>query len=607
MPPQSLQTGGLCAAAVVAAITAAYGLGSPKLASIVAAYGLQAPKLSETTRSQLWARIKQILALLAVAQNYQLLLAAPRSLDSAIQVITTLSKKYNLIKNYVPTLFTVSVLIQGSDILNGHVRSWVREKELPNHRYTNFWATAGLVESLRRRTCHMTGRALPVNTASEEIKLNAMYGNIRFWQGWRPFWIIRSSSRTHGMNDMTIRTLGFSPEPIMKFLEMCSELAEQNIPKQQGSVNTVTTVFHPQRLSGSTGGGGGGGGVPPALENDPFFNQQPNPTHSWSMYPSPSAWNMGERKPMRRLDTVYIDEQVKGDLLRRIGTYLNPLRFELYAACGVPRRLGFLFHGPPGTGKTSLSLALAGQFRLPLYILDVPDLQSDAELKTLFKGLPSNCFVLLEDVDCVGSSRTVPAQAAEEAAFASKMTSMNNTRFSSGGSRVGGVTLSGLLNVIDGPDSVNGRILLMSSNHPEQLDPALIRPGRVDQKLYLGHISSACAETMFFEIYAKFREAYRQDLARVKSIKKESKEKEEKKDEEEDDEMSSSSPTCPLLDMTDEELRRHAADFGSGIPSGTFTPAELQVYIFDHENSACAAVEELPEWVKEQVAAKQVV
>ncbi|KAK8091853.1 P-loop containing nucleoside triphosphate hydrolase protein [Apiospora hydei] len=476
--------------------------------------------------AQLFLRLQQAVAkvpdLYKLATNHRLALTVPLWCDSALKLIQTLIGRYNWLKGLVLRSLTVSVTVPAHDNLSTNIQQWITQVEQPKHRYYTFTATAGGGYISNPKTGH--AQPMPKNPDGR-ITLRPVYKDVQFWDGWRPFWIIRHTKRTAQDNtnmedsSTTIMTLGYSTAPIMKFLDACQKLAEATHPSTKDA--PVIWVFHPYADESSNWGiaSARGAGFAP--------------------------WGPGERKTMRRLESVYIDETVKDELVKKIGRYVNPLRSQMYSACSVPRRLGFLFHGPPGTGKTSLSLALAGKFGLPLYILDVPDVKSDTHLKVLFKTLPPSCFVLLEDIDCVGSKR------------------------------VAGVTLSGLLNVLDGPNSVDGRILLMSSNHPEQLDPALIRPGRVDQKIYLSYISQACAETMFCRIYSKFREALRQIR---------------RKEEE---------------NMTNAELRRHAADFGSRIPPGTFTPAELQVYIFDHEESPCAALEDLDDWVKEKVGNQQ--
>merc|ERR1711939_932024 len=62
--------------------------------------------------------------------------------------------------------------------------------------------------------------------------------------------------------------------------------------------------------------------------------------------------------------------------------------------------------------------------------------------------------------------------------------------FIAGSSRRDKLNLSGLLNVLDGVVDTPERIVVMTTNHPEFLDPALIRPGRIDQKLFLGHMKA---------------------------------------------------------------------------------------------------------------------
>jgi len=128
---------------------------------------------------------------------------------------------------------------------------------------------------------------------------------------------------------------------------------------------------------------------------------------------------------------------------------------EQYETAGIPWRFGVLLAGTPGTGKTSLAHALASHLNLRLVVIPLADMESDRELIGSFRGVTERAIVLIEDVDCAFKQRDADAAA--------------------------GISFSGLLNCIDGLVAPhNGRILIMTTNHPEKLDPALVRPGRVD-------------------------------------------------------------------------------------------------------------------------------
>lgn len=82
-----------------------------------------------------------------------------------------------------------------------------------------------------------------------------------------------------------------------------------------------------------------------------------------------------------------------------------------YQEKGLPLRLGYLFSGPPGTGKSSLAFSLASNFGLPVYMINLstPGL-NDADVESLFSRLPRHCILLLEDVDATQPlSRDLPS------------------------------------------------------------------------------------------------------------------------------------------------------------------------------------------------------
>src|SRR5271163_3253088 len=115
---------------------------------------------------------------------------------------------------------------------------------------------------------------------------------------------------------------------------------------------------------------------------------------------------------------VILNESGKRELLKDIGDFLDQTARQWYSNRGIPYRRGYLLYGPPGTGKSSLSFAIAGYFKLKIYIVSLNSLAMNEEnLSTLFAELPKQCVVLLEDIDTAGLTHTRdnPNQPAEEA------------------------------------------------------------------------------------------------------------------------------------------------------------------------------------------------
>ncbi len=182
-------------------------------------------------------------------------------------------------------------------------------------------------------------------------------------------------------------------------------------------------------------------------------------------------WDHVGDVPRRSINTVLVDDD-------RIENVLDDMRWfygasNWYAERGVPWRRGYLFYGPPGTGKSSLIRALASDLSLDIASLDIGRVTlTDDDLREAMMCAPKGSLIAIEDVDAVFTQRE-------------------------GGEKRSGISFSGLLNAIDGVAAQEGRALVMTTNHKEKLDPALIRPGRADVHTELGLVGAATARRLF--------------------------------------------------------------------------------------------------------------
>ena len=204
-----------------------------------------------------------------------------------------------------------------------------------------------------------------------------------------------------------------------------------------------------------------------------------------------------------------------------------------FAVRGSPKKLGVLLHGPPGTGKTSLIKALAARLDRNIVSISLGSIRTNQELMDAVMDLKYNVadadvsvrltfkqtIFVLEDVDAASTvvhkrSSSTPEPVAPPHAPADKdgdpMKALLECLFAGDDKAVSGpamawgaakpvtdrLDLSGILNVLDGVVDTPDRILVMTTNHPERLDPALIRPGRVDVRLRLGYVQQTEARQM---------------------------------------------------------------------------------------------------------------
>jgi chaperone BCS1 len=190
---------------------------------------------------------------------------------------------------------------------------------------------------------------------------------------------------------------------------------------------------------------------------------------------------------------------LKGDAARAIVDDARAfLRLERwYAERGIPYRRGYLLHGAPGSGKTSLVRAVAGELQLPVYQLPLSGAGVDDEaFHRLLRGTARRSVVLLEDVDAGvspdGCEWTVDGSTDGRRKVVERE-NRENAR--------GGVTLRGLLGALDGVGAAEGRLLFMTCRDASALEPALIRPGRIDTRLAFEAPDKAQAKALFRHFY----------------------------------------------------------------------------------------------------------
>jgi len=313
---------------------------------------------------------------------------------------------------------------------------------------------------------------------------------------------------------------------------------------------------------------------------------------------------------------------------------------QWYADRGIPFRRGYLLYGAPGSGKTSIIHSLAGELGLDIYIISLSKTGlDDTSLNTLISSLPEQCIAIMEDIDAAfthGLTRETAGTELEDPHHhdssrqghedseddPKEPQGQSRGRDSPSGSKDSRITLSGLLNALDGISAQEGRLLFATTNRYHTLDPALTRPGRMDLHVEFRLSSQYQAKELYKRFYVpKTPEgcgAVDED------------EDEEDGDGDEGDTTRDSGYVTPTSDspsgpkkslgpdgsdklpnfsgvthsarapkLSRKEIMRLAVQFSARIPERELSMASLQGYLMSYKTRPSQAVDDIERWVKD--------
>ncbi|KAG6820454.1 hypothetical protein H0H93_000208 [Arthromyces matolae] len=296
------------------------------------------------------------------------------------------------------------------------------------------------------------------------------------------------------------------------------------------------------------------------------------------------VWSNVKHKARRPLSSIILNDGVVESLVKDAREFIDTE--EWYVEAGIPHRRGYLLYGPPGTGKTSTIYALAGELGLEIYAISLSSaFVDDSFLTKAASSIPKHSILVIEDIDCAFPSR-------EDSEDDKKTNGV--PAFSYGpvyGTGVAGrksaVTLSGLLNVIDGIGSEEGKLFFATTNYVDRLDPALLRPGRIDTKVQYKLSTKHQAHALFMRFFGPRTPVG--DATPALSSPSGSVELKSP--------VETSSTTSTITDL--------ATQFAAQIPEHEFSTAELQGFLLSCKKKPEEAVKRVAEWVKEEQEERQ--
>ncbi|KAI3756213.1 hypothetical protein L1987_56030 [Smallanthus sonchifolius] len=199
-------------------------------------------------------------------------------------------------------------------------------------------------------------------------------------------------------------------------------------------------------------------------------------------------------------DTLAMDPEKKEEILDDLIAFSKSK--DYYKKVGKSWKRGYLLYGPPGTGKSSMIAAMANHLEYDIYDLELTSVKDNTDLRKLLIDTSSKSIIVIEDIDCsLHLTGQRKEKKKEESKEDNKDPIQKKAKEEEDKMKKGSeVTLSGLLNFIDGLWSAcaSERLIILTTNYIEKLDPALIRRGRMDMHI---EMSYCCYET--FKVLAK--------------------------------------------------------------------------------------------------------
>lgn len=229
---------------------------------------------------------------------------------------------------------------------------------------------------------------------------------------------------------------------------------------------------------------------------------------------SVSSWNRICEIVPRSMDSIAAPKELKEDIVDSIKEFLASE--DWYVQKGITYKEVHILHGPTGTGKTSLIRAISSLFKLPVFEVDLCSVSNNS-LLSLLAYLPKRCICLIEDLDSSGATSRrnnlevarTPKLLESTRGFTGKaiegILTQQTVTTQPTASTFDPLTISGLLNALDGISGSPGVIYFLSTNCIDSLDPALLRKGRADWVRYIGPVGDTEIKDYINYIFPEYK------------------------------------------------------------------------------------------------------